>query len=367
MKTKPRLYKVVHLLEWCELGGGLEKITGEIVGGLNKDRFDPEIWCLHQPGRLLKEFRRKGFKVRVLGIHTYHNPWNILKLAFLLKQARVDILHTHIYFAATIGRLAAKIAGTKVCINHVHSSYWHYSKMNLRIERFLSSWTHKIICVSKSVYQFVVEHEKIDSHKAVVIYNGISRNEIKQSPKGSNEFVISVVASLYENKGHKVLLEALALLKDGYPNIRCQIVGEGEEEAKLKKLVQDLHIESQVHFLGIRWDIPEILSSSDLLVLPTIAREGLPLSILEAMAYGVPVVASAVGGIPEIIEHDKNGYLVPPKDPRALADCIEQLIKNPDKRRNMAQEGFLTYQDRFQAQTMVSKIEHLYESSIGKA
>ncbi|MBF0571573.1 MAG: glycosyltransferase family 4 protein [Candidatus Omnitrophica bacterium] len=357
-------YKVLHLLEWWDLGGGLETVTKEIVCGLNKDKCDVEVWCLHRGGPMAEEIRQKGIPVRILNISTYHNPFNILKLAQLFKLAKPDIIHSHVYFASTIGRLAAKIAGIKICVNHVHSSYWHYSQLNLIIERILSFFTYKIICVSQSVQEFVIDHERIDPAKAVVIYNGISRRNIQTVPRVGNDFVITVVASLLANKGHGVLLEAISSLKDKHPHIKCWVVGEGEMEAQLKEHAKELGIEKHTTFLGVRRDIPEILSASHLFVLPSLLREGLPVSILEAMAYGVAVVASSVGGIPEVIEDGKNGCLVPPHDPQRLADCIDGLICNPERCHHLALAGKQTFEERFEAKIMVNKIEDLYEESM---
>ncbi|MBF0510762.1 MAG: glycosyltransferase [Candidatus Omnitrophica bacterium] len=362
MSPTVKKIKVLHLLEWCELGGGLEIMTKEIVCGLDKEKFEVEVWCLYRGGLMAEEIHQQGLPVRVLNISTYHNPCNILKLIYLFKEARPDIIHTHVYFASTIGRIAAKLAGVKVCINHVHSSYWHYSKWNLMIERVLSVWTEKIICVSQSVRDFVVQYEKIPSSKVLVIYNGITRKEINSQP--NHDFIVTIVASLFANKGHRVLLEAIASLKNKHPSLKCWMVGEGQEGLGLRALCEELGIVDRVVFWGVRWDIPEILAQSQLFVLTSTQREGLGVAILEAMAYGLPVIASRVGGIPEIIEDGKNGCLVPPGDSQKLAECIDRLIQNTDERQRLASAGRQTFEERFQAKYMIEKIQELYLSAI---
>ena len=364
MNKPTRKYKVLHLLEWFELGGGLEMIAGEIATGLNKDVFDAQIWCLCRGGKLVEEFRQKGIKVRILNITSYHNPLNIIKLVQLFKEAKPDIVHTHVYFASTIGRIAAKLAGVKVCINHVHSSYWHYTKLNILMERLLSLWTSKIICVSEHVRTFVVEYEKINADRVVIIRNGISRKDVCKPPDHSDHFVITIVASLFANKGHMILLDAIALLRGRYPQIKCWIVGEGEMGTELKQYAKDLGIDQDVVFWGVRWDVPQLLLASQLFVLTSIFREGLPISILEAMAYGVPVVASSVGGIPEIIKDGINGCLVLPQDAQQLADCIEELIKDPDKCMRLALAGKKTFEEDFEAKKMVAQIEDVYRKAL---
>ncbi len=356
--------KVVHLLEWFELGGGLEKVAGEIVSGLDSQRFDAEIWCVDRGGKLVDEYRAQGIVVRVLGISSYHNIFNILKLARLLKEARVDILHTHVYFAATIGRVAAKMAGVKVCINHVHSTYWHYSRINLCVEWVLAQFTDRILCVSGNVRDFVVGHEHIDGRKTLIVHNGITRRQTR--PRVTAVPVVISVGSLLPNKGHEVLLLAMSLLHKRYPSIICRIVGEGPLDGKLKKIVDEEGLGHCVEFLGVRADVPDLLADSDIFVLPSVEREGLPVSVMEAMAYGPAVIASKVGGVPELIQDGINGVLVPARDVSALAASIEGLIMDTAKRQRLSSRATNDFNGHFDARVMVSSIEQVYEECLGK-
>lgn len=360
--------KVIHLLEWFELGGGIEKITGEIACSLNKDKFSVEIWCIDRGGKLVDVYRNKGVTVRVLNIYSYHNPLGILKLARLFKEVKPDIIHAHIYFASTIGRLAGKIANIKVMINHVHSTYWHYSPINLWVERFLSRWTDKIICVSGIVQDFVVRNEGIDEAKTVVVHNGVARQPVnadlvalKASLKIPKEnTVIICVASLFENKGHRIIFEALSILAKLNPNISCLIVGDGPLEKNLKSLSKKLNLDSVISFLGLRTDIPELLSISDIFVLSSLEREGLPVSIIEAMAYGNCVIATQVGGVSEIIKNNVNGLLIPPYDPDVLAHAIKTMINKKDERFRLGLGAKQTFDQQFNVEHMVHNIEAIY-------
>ena len=358
--------KVLQLLEWFDLGGGLETITGEIALGLDRNQFDVEIWCIARGGKLVEEFRKKGITVRVLDINTYFNPLNILKLALLFRQVKPDIIHTHVYFASTIGRVAARLAGVPICINHVHSMYWHYSKINLLIEKFLSLCTDKIICVSQVVKDFVIRHERIAEIKTVVIKNGIT--QISGQTPGQREsfgvekkdILIVCVASLLGNKGHEILLQALVLLRKTIPEIKCLIVGEGLMEGGLKKQATELKLDKHVRFLGVRNDVPSILKACDIFVLPSLYREGLPVSILEAMAYGLPVVASRVGGVPEVITDHVNGLLVSPANAPELAQSLLRLILDPDLRKRLSEQAHNDFTEKFEAKVMIRQIEQLY-------
>ena len=147
------------------------------------------------------------------------------------------------------------------------------------------------------------------------------------------------MASLFANKGHKVLLKALSTISDQGKDFKCWIVGEGPMEKELKELTQRLNLGSKVSFWGVREDVGRFLSASDIFVLASLQREGLPVSILEAWAYQVPVIASKVGGVPEIIEDQINGLLIAPDDPLALATAIDRLIMDQPKRLQYAQAG----------------------------
>ncbi len=365
--------KVLHLVEWFDISGGLERVALEIACGLDREKYDVEIWCVNQGGGLVELARQKKIPVRIFNIATYHNPLNILRLARAFRQARPDIVHTHVYFASTIGRIAAKIAGVPVCINHVHSTYWHYTPQNLFIERVLGLMTHKIICVSNNVKDFVVNHEKIAASRVEVIYNGItsvnhpSRQEARQEfHVPEDEIIIITVASLFENKGHKVLLKALSLMGEAGRHCKCWIVGEGPMDNELKQLARQLNLDPRVVFWGASTDVPRLLAASDIFVLASIRREGLPISVLEAMSVQLPVIASRIGGVPELIDDHKNGRLVNPNDPGLLAQAIEELMINTDKRREYAREGTRKFKEQFEAPLMVMRIDNLYQECLKK-
>jgi len=363
--------KVLHLLEWFDISGGLERVALEIAFGLAGEKYDVEIWCVHRGGALVESLEQKRISVRILNIESYFNPLNILKLARAFRETKPDIIHTHVYFASTIGRIAATIAGVPVCINHVHSAYWHYTPQNLFIERLLAQVTRRIICVSNYVRDFVINHEKIDPSKVEVIYNGITSVNTASRPDSRQAFhvpeaeiIITTVATLFENKGHQVVLKALSLLRDRFKNFKYWIVGAGLMEKELKELAKQLNLEKEIIFWGVRKDVPQILAASDIFVLASIHREGLPISILEAQSCQVPVIASRIGGVPEVINDQVNGLLVAPNDPAALAKALEELIFKSDKRQEYAKEGARTFNEHFCAKFMIERIDRLYQKCL---
>lgn len=363
---------MVLLVESFERGGGLERVTGEIARGLSRKHYAPEIWCVARGGGLVDEYRRMNIPVRVLEIVTYHNPVNILKLVWLFHRHKPDIVHTQVYYAATIGRIAAWLAGVPVVIHHVHSTYRQYTKRNMWIDRVLSRITDRVICVSEAVRQFVVKDEGIELKRTAVIPNGISREDVciprqafrSRMQVSEDVTVITTVASLLENKGHADVLEAVALLVSRYPQLRYWIVGQGPEELELKKVVARLGLLPYVRFWGLRSDVADILTASDIFVLASRDREGQGVAILQAMAYGVPVVATDVGGIPEVVQHGQNGRLVKPRDPRGLADALLGLMHDRETRVRLSHAGRETFEELFDARHMIQRLERVYEECV---
>ncbi|MCK9364724.1 MAG: glycosyltransferase [Syntrophales bacterium] len=350
--------------------GGLERVLAAIVLSLDKAKYDVQVWCLARGGQIAAELSAQGVPVRILSMQSYYNPIAILRLACLMKREKFDLVHTHGYFASTFGRLAAILASIPVIITHVHSTYYDYSKRNIWIERFLSRWTDRIICISRAVEEFVTLTEGIHQDKTALIYNGVAlpghpacgREKMRNSFNIYAEaVVIIIVASLTENKGHGLLMAALAPLTQRFPALRLIIVGDGPLREPLSKESRRLGIEKAVIFTGIRTDISALLNMADIFVLPSQLREGLGVALIEAMAAGLPVIGTAIGGIPELIQENENGLLVPPGSVEALTTSLEKLISDPAARKMMGQKGTQMYQERFTMSMMTRQIETLYD------
>jgi len=361
--------KILHIVEDLKIGG-LEKVIASIVTALDKNRFETEVWCLAGGGEIAEELIGKGFAVRVLGMKSYHNPAQIIALSKLISRSHIDLIHTHGYFASTFGRLAAILARTPVVITHVHTTFNAFRKRNLLIERSLSYFTHKIVCVSLAVKDFVVEIERISKKKACLIYNGV---EVPRQPEvefhverksfglSENDIVAITVASLTPHKGHQVLIDAGREVSKRHQKVRFLIVGEGPLTGRLEAYVNDLGLSSSIVFTGRRRNISSLLRLSDFFVFSSTEREGLPLALIEAMAVGLPVIGTRVGGIPEVIQDNVNGLLVVPGDPHELATGIEKLVSDKSIREKMGRNGRRIYEQKFTAERMIREIELLYD------
>jgi len=366
--------KILHLVEDLKIGG-LERVTESIVTGLDKDRYDAEVWCLAHGGEIAEDLIEKGIIVKILEMKSYYNPLRIVALSRLMRKEKIKILHTHGYFGSTFGRLAAIMAQVPVVITHVHSTYYGYNKRNILIERFLSFFTDKIVCVSEAVQKFVLEVEGINEKKTLVIYNGVEEPNTYETELNANrksfgisdsDIVVITVASLTPHKGHSVLIDAMHVLTQEYQNLRLLIVGDGHLRNDLAEHVKGLELTRNVVFTGLRKDICSLLRLSDIFVLPSLEREGLGMVIIEAMACGLPVIGTRLGGIPEVIEENINGFLVTPENPEELAAAMEKLISDKTARTGMGRAGRKIFEEKFTVAKMIENIESLYDGLIKK-
>jgi glycosyltransferase involved in cell wall biosynthesis len=358
--------KVLHLVEDFKVGG-LERVVETICDGLDRSIYEPHIGCIAAGGELADLFLREGRSLRILSLRTYHNPANILRLARFIRQGGFHIVHTHAYFAGTMGRIAAFMAGTPIILHHVHTAYWDFKRRNILIERMLSAITVRIICCSDFVRDFVVREEGISAGKVITIHNGVNDDPLGcgvSEERGHEKKCvrITVVASLVENKGHAVLLTAFQRLAMLHPDLELSIVGDGPLRQNLEQQTNALSIGNRVSFLGQRDDVPRLLACSDIIVLPSLYREGLSLSIIEAMSRAMPVVATSVGGNKELIEDGVNGFIVIPGDAADLEAKLRILISDEDLRKTMGLAGRRRYEEKFSSAIMIRQIEVLYHS-----
>ncbi|MBN2570313.1 MAG: glycosyltransferase [Deltaproteobacteria bacterium] len=359
--------KVVHIVENLDVGG-LEKIIASIVKNLDREKYETEVWCLSKGGVIAQEIENAGSKMKIVGMSSYYNPVNILRLSVMLRKTQTDIMHTHGYFAGTFGRLSAIVVRIPVVITHVHSTYFGYTKRNMLIERILSHFTDKIICISHAVKKFVVDNEGISRKRVHVIYNGIEspgerEDRLSRVALGidDKDIVIVTVASLVPNKGHKVLLDAFHVLSLKHENVRLLLIGDGILRNELERYAERLNLYDRVIFTGVSSDVYLLLRLSDIFVLPTVEREGLGIAIIEAMACGLPVVGSRLGGIPEVIQDQKNGFLFTPGNSQELAQVLGLLVSDGNLRNAAGNAGRKIFAETFTAEEMTRRIEMLYD------
>ncbi|HOK06802.1 MAG TPA: glycosyltransferase [Syntrophales bacterium] len=371
----PNPIKVVHAVEDLKIGG-MERVIASIVTGLDRNRFDTRVLCLTRGGAVADDLSRQGVNLTVLGIDNYHRPSQIFRLFRWLKRERCHILHCHGYFAGVAGRVAGLLARIPHMVLHVHSPYLDYQKKHLIMEKALSHWTDKIVCVSRAVQDWVLRAEEIDKGKTVIIYNGvkpsftdtalISSNDLKdrfQIPK--QDTIFSIIASLTANKGHEVLLEAFKIVSDSCRDTTLMIIGGGPMREKLDEKARRLKIDRKVVFTGEQKNIHDLLHIADICLLPSQFREGLGLALVEAMSRGLPLIGTDVGGIPEVISQGVNGLLVAPGDAEALAHAMLTLARDHALRKKMGAASRMIYEEKFTHDKMIKEIRALYDGLLG--
>jgi glycosyltransferase involved in cell wall biosynthesis len=344
--------------------GGAQSALLRLLKGLSRERFSPTVACLYNgDGAVAHEIRRLGIEVFDVRMHRRADLAALLRLYHHIRQSRPTILHTHLFHANLPGRVLGRLAGVPIIVCTEHSmateSEWRY-----RLDRWTIGLIDRVTTVSVNVRDFYISHVGLPADKLVVIYNGV---ELPQAPLASrqearaalglplDEPVIGAVSRLDPLKGIDVLLRAMPLLGD------CDaiVVGDGPEQARLEALAASLNVTSRVHWAGYRPDVPGVLPALDIFVQPS-RYEGLPTTILEAMAAGLSVVATAVGGTPEVVVDGVTGLLVPPRDPTALAHAIAVLLRDPNLRRTMGRAGRERVAQHFSVECMVEQTERLY-------
>ena len=376
--------RVLHIITRLERGGA-PAVLLEVLQRCDTSQFEHHIATgLSQAPEddMIPFAKDTGFRVVVIpslirDIHPFLDIYALLKLYFLIRKGRYDIVHCHTSKGGFIGRLAARLAKVRVIIYSPHGDIFegYFGKIKTRffiwLERFSARFTDKIITLTKSGIEPYIKAGIGQKSQFDYIYNGVDverlrkrkvdRIQKRQEIGVENDcFLVVTAGRLVPVKGHTYLITALAQVITAIPNIRLVFLGDGELRGELLGQVKTLGLEKQVLFPGMRSDVPEIISCSDLFVLPSV-NEGFGVVLLEAMAMRCPIVATNVGGVPEVVLDGETGILVPPGDPVPLARGIIQLLKDPSIALKMAECGYQRLKACFDIRETVSKTEHLYK------
>jgi len=367
------MIRICHIVDTLNIGG-LEKTLIKIV--LHAKDFQHIVFCLTAKGLLAQELENNGVEVKEFNFPARLHIPSLFRLAGELKKSKINIVHCHGLYPSIWGRLAALIARIPVRIVHVQNMYYGISfKERLKL-KILSNFTNRIIAVSEAVKKCLVDFVGITPLKVEVIYNSAANILVNDSGQrqrvrkslgiADSEILIGSVARLAEHKGQNFLIEAIAQGKAKQLACKCLIVGDGPTKEKLELRVKELNLEDGVIFLGTRQDVEELLLGMDIFVQPSTVREGLALGLAEAASAGLCLVATDVGGNPEIVKDGFNGFIVPAKDAGALAEKIIFLAEHENERRQMGENSRKVWQEKFSLDEMVAKITALYKDEISK-
>ena len=350
--------------------GGAETYVKQMAPRLLQAGYAIRVITFMSGGTLVAELRNSGVTVIELGLKNKFDWKAMIRLSSLWRADRPDLVHTHLYHAGIIGRIVAKVMGIRTVVVHQHGAERARSTVRSRIDRLTSPLVSRYVVTCRAVADLLQQREGISGMKIVIIYNGIECLEpISPKPDKSHQERLSSIPTIISvgrlspEKGHNTLLEAMALLHTHQTQARLVLVGEGGSQIFLTERIKELNLNGFVHMLGTRRDVAELLANADIFALPS-DWEGVSIALLEAMAAGLPVVATAVGGTPEVVIDGINGLLVPPHDPEALAGALSRLLIDPDLRQHIGETGRQSVRERFNIQHTVHQTQALYESLI---
>lgn len=362
---------ILHLIETSGPGGA-ENVLINLVDKLDKNKYKSLI-CLLKDGWLNAQLAKRRFETTILP-HTRTLDFSWLYHAIRFIRARnVSLLHAHEFAMNTYSSMISSLVNIP-CVATVHGKNYYTEKWRRKVAYRFVAKQSKMVAVSKDIKNFLLDQVHIDEAKVITIHNGIDVDQYLPRHEGrertrrelgvdENRPVIGTIGNLYSVKGHRYLLKAALTVTEQYPDTVFLFAGRGQMLDELQSQARALGIYNNVRFLGFREDVADLLDGFDIFVLPSLS-EGLPLSILEAMAANKPVVATNVGGIPEVVVDGETGLLVPPMDSAALANAMLTLLNDPGIARTFVEKGAERVTARFSVQAMVTEYERLYEKAL---
>ncbi len=364
--------KVLHVVESLALGGA-ERVVVEYAARHDRARYCPEVCCVVCGGPLEEVLAAEGVPVHVLERRGRLDLRPIVSLTRLIARGRYDVVHTHNFTALSAGVPAAILGGAKAVVRTEHNVDATPVLWRRHASRLAALRENAQIAVAVAVRDSHVRSGRIPATRLAVVRNGIDLGPLpgeeeraavrRELGVPADTCLCLTIGSLIPQKGHRVLLEAARIAGSERPNVSFAIVGTGPGRCRLESRADELGVTERVAFLGPRLDVPRLLRAADVFVLSS-AWEGLPVTILEAMAAGLPCVTTGVGGIEEAVRDGVEGFVVGPNDPSALAERILTLARDPDLRSRLGEAGRATYEARFRGRQMVRQTEALYDLAL---
>lgn len=340
--------------------GGLERILADLARHHDRSTCQLEFLAMRDVGRFADEIRSGGGIVHQL---KPANRWGQMRqMRRLFRERRFDVVHTHNTYPHIYATLAARLAGVSVVVNTRHGQRAGHNWKSRLPFRWASHLVDRIITVSDDAARLCVDDDGVNPQKVRRIWNGIDLADFAFCGPITRSVAISV-ARLSPEKDFPTLLKAVPFVVQQIPDFQLKIVGNGPERERLEQLVAESGITDRVQLLGERTDVPELLGGAGFFVTSSLT-EGISLTLLEAMAVGLPVVATAVGGNPEIVVDGETGYLVPPSDEQQLAAAIIRMCRNQTAWMAMGQAGRDRVARHFDVRRMAREYEQLYRGLI---
>ncbi|MEH1767108.1 MAG: glycosyltransferase family 4 protein [Nostoc sp.] len=362
--------KILYIITKPELGGA----QGNVYNFISNFYKNYEVHlAISTKGVLTKNVTDLGVKIHLIpnlirSINLFNDLLAVKECSSLINKIKPDIIHAHSSKAGVVARIAGWICKVPVVFTAHGWGFTSGTPIKIRIvalliEKLLAPLAKKLICVSENDRQLALSLGVGNQSSLVTVRCGINNISVAIANPPQEPPRLIMVARFNEQKDQSTLLKAIAQLSNN--SIHLDLVGSGSSLEACKTLAQSLGIADQVSFLGDRTDVPNLLAQSQIFILST-HYEGLPISILEAMRAGLPIIATSINGIPEEVVHGKTGLLVPRQDVQALADALDTLIQSPETRQKMGEAGRQKFLQDFTIERMINETKTIYEQVLEK-
>lgn len=358
--------RVARVISGLWPGGVEKKLTG-ILPRLDQSRFAMSVVCLRKEGELAPQLRAEGIPVTLCRVKTRWSPTGLWALSRFLKQQRIDIVHTHMYRSNITGTVAARMAGVPRVISQIHNVDNWDDRRQIWMDRKVSKYRDCTVFVSNAVRDDYLDHIFVPSEKQAVIYNGVDTEFYKPGSRDDwlpGSIVVGAAARLVPQKGLEHIVRAAADPIFQERGVRFYIAGDGPERENLERQAGESGAGDFFRILGFQSDIRRFFRNIDVFAMPSY-KEGFSNALVEALACGVPAVATTVGGNTEVLRNGQNGYLVAPGNYAAFREAIVNITGDTEVRRRMSEQALMTVR-RFSQKAMIEQTETLYLTLINK-
>lgn len=367
--------KLLQMLTNFHIGGTERQVTN-LALGIDPSRFDLHLGCLRHSGELLAELealRVPRSEFRIGPLYSPKTVWQGIRLARYVRRNSIQVVHSYGFYPIVFTVPVARLAGASIVVASIRNTCDLLTPAHRRLQKMVCRLADCVLVNAEAIRQNLVE-EGYEAHKIVVIRNGILLPKASKTERGQavrrewgfppNSRLVGVFARLNRMKGVEYFLDAAAILAKRFSDVRFLVVGDGAIKKELEERASRLGLGPWIAFTGFRSDVAELLAESAISVLPSLS-EGTSNTLLESMAAGTPVIATRVGGNPEVIEDGVSGLLVPPRDSGALAAAMGHLLEDDELACRLGQAGMRRVSELFSIEGAVHQTEHLYRQLVG--
>lgn len=358
--------RVLHVTTTGNIGGAERLIID--LASVRLPGVDLAVCILGSGGALAAALGARRVRSYALGLqHGWQGPATIVRLAQLIRAHRTDVVHGHLIHGSAAATVAARLARVRPAVftrHYAMATRWYGTPADRMLERAAHALTDRIFAISEAVRQSLIE-EHVNPLRIEVVPNGIDAERVRAAATSPDARVqrgrpvLGTVASLQTRKGHADLLRAVAAVRAAGVDVDLVLIGDGPLAPELRRLAADLRIADLVRFFGYEPAPYAAMAAFDVYVQPSV-EEGFGIAVLEAMALGLPVIATRAGGLPEIVEDTRSGRLVSTHDPDEMATAILSLVRDASARRQLGQRGAALVEERFRSSVMAQSYAGAY-------